>query len=163
MPGYHHLRNFQNHKIIPPSNICQYLGNFPDTQAFGKFPRYSGIWKISQIPRPLENFPDTQAFEKFPKFLQVFECGIFLRFWKYLKWLDIFKVSQKPRHLRLRNYPNVWVFEKFLKYLGIWGIPKCLGILEISKILKIYHANICRYSGNFPDTQAFGKFLFLTF
>jgi len=26
------------------------LGNFPDTQAFGKFPRYPGIWKVSQIP-----------------------------------------------------------------------------------------------------------------
>jgi len=63
------LRNFQNLKNIPPSNICRYLGNFPDTQAFGKFPRYPGIWEISQIPRHLGNFPDTQAFGKFPKFL----------------------------------------------------------------------------------------------
>jgi len=41
-----HLRNFQNLKNIPHSNICRYL-------------------EISEIPRHLENFPDTQAFEKF--------------------------------------------------------------------------------------------------
>jgi len=33
------------------------LGNFPDTQAFGKFPRYPGIWKVSQIPRHLGKLP----------------------------------------------------------------------------------------------------------
>ena len=41
----------------------KHLGNFPYTQAFGKFPRYPDIWEISQVPR---NFPDTQAFGKFP-------------------------------------------------------------------------------------------------
>ena len=45
-----------------------------DTTAFTfflkrKFPRYPGIWEISQIPRHLGNFPDNQAFGKFPKFL----------------------------------------------------------------------------------------------
>ena len=49
MPGWH-LGNFQNLKKIQPSNTCRYLGNFPDTQAFGKFPRYPGIWEASQIP-----------------------------------------------------------------------------------------------------------------
>ena len=99
------------------------------------------------------------AFGKFPKLLYVFQGGIFLRFWKFLKWLDIWGVSQKPRHLG--NSPNVWIFGKF---------PKCLGILEISSHLRNFQnlknipsSNICRYLRNFPDTQAFGKFLFLTF
>ena len=37
------------------------------------------IWEISQMPGYLGNFPDTQAFGKFPKFpefLQEFEGGI---------------------------------------------------------------------------------------
>jgi len=50
-----------------------YLGNFPDTQAIGKFPRYPGIWEISQIPRHLGNFPDTQAFGKFPRYSGIWE------------------------------------------------------------------------------------------
>ena len=32
------------------SQIPSHLGNFPDTQAFLKFPRYPGIWEIPQIP-----------------------------------------------------------------------------------------------------------------
>ena len=29
--------------------LNRHLGNFPDTQAFGKLPRYSGIWEISKF------------------------------------------------------------------------------------------------------------------
>jgi len=43
-----------------------YLGNFPDTQAFGKFPRYPGIWEIFQIPRDLGNSPNAWVSWKFP-------------------------------------------------------------------------------------------------
>ena len=73
----------------------RHLGNFPDTQAFGKFPRYPGIWENSQIP---------------------------------------------------------------LKYLGIWEIPQMPGYLgNFQNLKKIQPSNTCRYLGNFPDTQAFGK------
>ena len=110
------------------SQIPRHLGNFPDTQAFGKFPRYPGIWEIPQIPvgiwgwyifKILEisqmtgylgNFPDTQAFGKFPSYP------------------DIWEISQIPGHLG--NSPNAWVSWKFPV---IW---------EISKILKIYHPPI---------------------
>ena len=85
----------------------KHLGNFPYTQAFGKFPRYPDIWEISQVPR---NFPDTQAFGKFPKFLKVFEGGIFLRFWKFLKCLGIWGIPQIPCFLG-----NFQLFEKFPK------------------------------------------------
>ena len=56
-----HFKNFHNLKKIPPLGIWEtsqmpgYLGNFPDTQIFGKFPRYPGIWGISQIPILLKN------------------------------------------------------------------------------------------------------------
>jgi len=77
----------------------------------------------------------------------------------------------------LGNFPNTQEIGKFPEYPGIWEIseifgefPKCLGILEISSHLRnfqnlknIPHSNICRYLGNIPDTQAFVKFLFLTF
>ena len=86
--------------------------------------------------RHLGNFPDTQKFGKFPKYIQIFEGGIFLRFWKFLEWLEI---SNKPRHLG--NSPNVWVIGTFLKCLGIWGFPQMpwyLGNFQsFEKICKI--------------------------
>jgi len=77
------------------------LGNFPDNQAFGKFPRYPGIWEISQIPRHLGNFPDTQAFGKFPRYPSI--------------W-DIFQI---PRNLG--NSPNShrYLRVEFFKILEI--------------------------------------------
>ena len=90
------------------SQIPKYLGNFPDTQLFGKFPRYPGIWEISQIPSYLGNFPDTQVFGKF----QVFEGCLFSRFWKFLKCLGIWEISQIPRH-----FSDTQAFEKFPKFL----------------------------------------------
>ena len=38
-----HLRNLQNIKNIPPSNICRYLVSFSDTL---KFPKSLGFWEI---------------------------------------------------------------------------------------------------------------------
>jgi len=37
------------------------------------------------MPRHWGNFPDTQAFEKFPKISIGIEGGISLRFWKFPK------------------------------------------------------------------------------
>jgi len=51
MTGY--MGNFQKPR---------HLGNFPDTQAFGKFLRYPGIWEISQIPRHLGNSPNSYRY-----------------------------------------------------------------------------------------------------
>jgi len=31
------------------------------------------------------NFPNAWVSGKFPKYQQIFECGIFLRFWEFLK------------------------------------------------------------------------------
>ena len=42
-----------------------YLGNFPD-RVSGKFPRYLGIWEISQIPGHLGNSPNAWVSWKFP-------------------------------------------------------------------------------------------------
>ena len=36
-----------------------------------------GIWKISQIPSHLENFPDTQSFGKFPRYPVIWEISFF--------------------------------------------------------------------------------------
>ena len=92
-----------------------YLDNFPNTWV---------SWK---------NFPNTWVSGKFPKYLQVFKGGIFLRFWKFLKYLGIWIISQIPGYLG--NFSNVWVSGKFPKYLGIWEISQIPG-----------------YLGNFPNT-----------
>ena len=111
----------------------------------------------SQIPGYLGNFPDTQAFGKFPKFLKVFEGGIFLRFWKFLKWLDIWGISQKPRHLG--NSPNsyrylrVVYFKDFGNFSNDWicgESPKNLGIWEI--------VQISGHLGNSSNVWVFGEF-----
>jgi len=68
-----HLRNVLYLKNKLPSDSLRYLGNSPDSQLFGEFPRFRGIWEISH---------DSQAFEEFPKFLKFLlevENGIFLR------------------------------------------------------------------------------------
>jgi len=79
-----------------------------------------GYLKISQIP------------------IQIFEGGIFLRFWKFLKWLEISKI---PRHSR--NFPNARVTGKFPKCLRIWEISQMLGYLE--------NFPMPEYLGNFPN------------
>ena len=63
-----HLHFFLKIGIWEISQKPRHLGNFPDIQAFGNFLRYPGIWEIPQ---------------------KVFEGGIFLRFWKFLKCLGI--------------------------------------------------------------------------
>ena len=126
------------------------------------------------LNRHLGNFPDTQAFWKLPKFLQVFEGGIFLRFWKFLKRLDIWGISKKPRHLgnfqdtqavgKFPRYPGSWEISQIFRHLGnfpmsdnlgnslnvlvFWEFPKCLGILEISSHLRNFH-----YLKNIPHSN----------
>ena len=50
-----HLHFFKN----------RHLGNFPKTQAFGKFPSYPGIQEISQIPSQMGNSPNARVSGKF--------------------------------------------------------------------------------------------------
>ena len=101
------------------SQMSGYLRNFPDTQAFGKFPRYPGIWEISQIP-----------------------IGIWG--WYNLKILETSQmteyVSQNIPRISgyLGNSSNVWVFGEFLviweisKILKIYHTQISVGIWEIS-------------------------------
>ena len=140
------------------SQIPKYLGNFPDTQLFGKFPRYPGIWEISgiwglfifkileipQMPGYLGNFPDTQT--RCSKYLRVvffLNSGNFWLDWifgEFPKSLGIWEIFQKPRHLW--NFSDTQAFGRFPRYPGIW---------EISQMP--------RHSGNLPETQEFVKFL----
>jgi len=106
-----------------------YLGNFPNTQIFGEFPKYPVIWEISkilkryspQIPIGIwENlgnssysgesgqFPKTQTFGKFPRYPGIWE------------------ISQIAKHLG--NFPDSQAFEKFPKNQGIWEVPSYPGI-----------------------------------
>jgi len=98
----------------------------------------------------LGNFTSTQAFWKFPKFF-VFEGGIFSKFWKFLKLLDIWGISQKLRHLG--NFPDTQEFGKIPIYPGIWEIPQIpLDIRGwyIFKISEIFQ--MTGYLGSFPET-----------
>jgi len=69
-----------------------YLRNFPNALVFGKFPKYLGIWEISQIPVYLGNF---QSFEKF---------------------LNLKNIPPSNTYRNLGNLPNAWVSGKFPKY-----------------------------------------------
>ena len=128
MPGY--LRNFPDTQAF--GKFPRYPGiweNFPDTQAFGKFSIYPGIWEISQIPRHLGNFLDMQAFVKFPIYACIWEN--FPNSYRYLRvvyFKDFGNFSND--WICLPKYsPNIWVFGKFLKCLGIWGITQMPGYL----------------------------------
>jgi len=135
---------------LETSQIPRHLGNFPDTQAFGKFPRYSCIWEISKI-------------------LKIYHPEISVGIWE---------ISQIPRHLGnspnsyryLRvvhfkdfgNFSNDWIFGESPKNLGIWEIPQMSGYSgnssgmpqmpgylgnirlfeKFPKSLKIYHTQI---------------------
>ena len=86
------------------------------------------------------------------KYLQLFECGIFLRFWKFLNWLEISKI---PRHLG--NFPNT---QTFPKCLGFWKTPQISSSLRNFQNLKnIPPSNTYSNLGNFPNTWVSGKFL----
>jgi len=89
-----------------------------------------------------------------PKYLQIFECGIFLRFWKFLNWLEISKI---PRHLG--NSPNTQRFEAFPKCLGFWKTPQISSNLRNFQNLKnIPPSNTYSNLGNFPNAWVSGKF-----
>jgi len=90
-------------KILEISQMTWYLGNFPKA----KFPKYlvdlknfrnfenipllNTFWEITQIPRHLVSFPNT--------YRCLFEGGLFSRFWKFLKWRDIWGIFQRPWYL----------------------------------------------------------------
>ena len=64
-----HLHFFKN----------RHLGNFPKTQAFGKFPSYPGIQEISQIPSQMGNSPNARV-SQIPGYLRNFPDGAFGKF-----------------------------------------------------------------------------------
>ena len=61
---------------------------------------------------------------------------------------------------KFHRYPGIWVFGKFPKYLCILETPQMPAYLgnsqSFEKFLGISQKP--RHSGNFPYTQAFGKF-----
>ena len=130
------------------------LGNFPRTQAFGKFPNFlSHLGNLGNLPNTvnLENSQNSRESGKFSKFLGESKGGLFLNFGKFLKCFAIWKISQIPRHLvsHLGNFWNLKLihpeFPKYLesgKFLGksqvfffqLMEFLKCLSISEISQI-----------------------------
>ena len=106
----------------------RHLGNFPETQVFGKFPRNPGIWEISKINHHqiskriwkisgisqmtgyLGNFPNAWVFGKFlriPNFLLNSDGCVFEIFYKFPKYLGMWEISQIPVYLR--NITNTWI------------------------------------------------------
>ena len=86
------MREWQQLSKMSRTGISQ-MGNFSDTQAFGKFPRYPGIWEIPQIP-----------------------VGIWG--WYIFKILEI---SQMPDYLG--NFPKPGYLRNFPDTLAFWEIP----------------------------------------
>ncbi len=97
--------------------------NFPDTQAFGKFPNCLGILEISShlrnfqnlknippsnICRYLGNFPDTQAFGKFSRYPGICE------------------ISQIPLGIWVLYIFKVLEISQIARYLGNWFIFKII-------------------------------------
>ena len=151
-----HLRNFQNLKNIPPSNICRHLTfliiTVTPSRAFIRF-----CFLIENNLQSIKNYEST--FETGPT-LKCFKAMAFFGIW------EIWGISRMPRYLG--NFPNAWVSGKF---------PKCLGFGEISQIsshlrtfqnLKIYHPQIPigtweisqmpENLGNFPNAWVSGKY-----
>ena len=78
----------------------------------GKFPKYLGIWEVSQIPRHLRNF---QNLKNIPPSNTYRYLGNFPNAWVSEKCLGIWEISQIPGYLG--NFPNTQAFEKFSKFL----------------------------------------------
>ena len=121
------------------------------------------------MPKNLWNFPNAWVSGKFPKYLQIFEGGIFSRFWKFLKWLDI---PQIPRHLGipqipryLRNSPDSKIFPDSLKNLRVFYFST-IGNREISQINREFSRfpsfwgtpQISRHLVNSTNSQVFEEF-----
>ena len=87
-----------------------YLGNFPNTQTFGKFPKYLvireiskilksycpqislgiwEIWRITQMPGKQGNFQNDWESGEFPKFLGESEGNLFFKYRKFHKYPDV--------------------------------------------------------------------------
>ena len=75
-----------------------------------------------------------------------------LKFWKFLKRLDIWGIFKKPRHLGNSLYTQS--FGKFPRYPNSWEISQIL--MGIFKFLEI--SQMTGYLGNFPKTWWSGKF-----
>ena len=92
---------------------------------------------------------------------------------KFPKWLDIWEISLKPRHLgyswnfpnsymprHLGNFPDSQAFWVFPKFPGIWEIPRYPDISEIPRYPVVWKiSQILLNFENFPNSKAFGEFL----
>ena len=125
------------------SQIPRHLGNFPDTQAFGKFPKWLDIWGIYQKPRHLGNSPNVWVFGRFIKCLGIWGISSHMRNFQNLKNIPpsvgVWEISQITFG-KFPRYPGIWeipeifqillgiwgwyIFWKFIKWLDIWGISQ---------------------------------------
>jgi len=90
------------------------LGNFPDTQAFGKFFRYPAIWQISEIPRHLGNSSNSYRYLRVVYFK---DFGNFSNDWIIGEFpinLGIWEISQITRHLG--NSPNSYRYLRVVNF-----------------------------------------------
>ena len=119
------------------------LGNFPDSQVFGKFTRFPGLEKTSQIPRHLGNSRNFQHsylnlwmvyFQDFGNFSydprQIPKMPGNLGNSKFLS------KSEVVYFLRIGNFSNVWLSRKFSKFPEIWGIPQISSHFRNFQVLK---------------------------
>ena len=137
-----------------------YLGNFPKTQAFEKFPRYPGIWGISQIPRHLGNFPNFYRYLRGVSFKDLGNFPKTQAFGNFPRYPGIWELSQISRHLG--NFPNFYRYFRGVSFkdLGNLGnFPRYPGNF-------VNFSNSYRYLSrvffkkdfvNFPDTQEFWR------
>ena len=142
-----HLRNFQNLKNIPPSNICRHLTfliiTVTPSRAFIRF-----CFLIENNLQSIKNYEST--FETGPT-LKCFKAMAFFGIW------EIWGISRMPGYLG--NFPNAWVSGKFPKCLGFGEISQIFSHLRTFQNLKnIPPSNTYRNFGNFPNAWVSGNF-----
>jgi len=89
-----------------------YLGNFPNAWVSGKFPKYMGIWEISQMPGYLGNFTNAWVSGKFPKCLGFREnpqISSHLRNFQNLKNKPPSNTYRNLGNGYLGNFPNAYL------------------------------------------------------
>ena len=137
-----------------------YLGNFPNTQIFGEFPKYPVIWEISKILKKYSPQIPIGIWENLGNSSNSGESGQFPKtqtFGKFPRYPGIWEISQIARHLR--NFPKTKAFEKFPSTQAFPQIPGILGntpnIWESEKFAKfLENLRLVNFKiiGNFQNT-----------